>query len=345
MAWWKRAFGRSRGAPDDADAALRGALLHVLDREYDEAERLLEVACQLDSSSVEPYLALARLYRTRGEIGRAIRVHQNLLLRKDLAPDQTVTILADLAADFRRGGFLQRAVAAYEEVLSHDARHRDALTALVWLLSEVRDHTRAIEMARRLAKVDREAAQRAPDEATLLIESAEAALAQGRNDEARRAAKRALRKAPRAVKAWIVLGDIEAERGKARAARSAWGKVPGLDRRAASAVYPRLESSFAAAGRAADFEAQLRKLLAEHPSDGHARLALARMLAVRGEIEESLGELNRMLEADPDDLAVRAALGLILLSEGREAEAAKSHGELLSVLERLGMLRRPESLR
>ena len=55
--------------------------------------------------------------------------------------------------------------------------------------------------------------------------------------------------------------------------------------------------------------------------------------------------LNRMLEADPNDLAVRAALGLILLSEGREAEAAKSHGELLSVLERLGMLRRPESLR
>jgi len=345
MAWWKRAFGRDRRAPDDADAALRGALLHVLDREYDEAERLLEAACHLDSSGVEPYLALARLYRTRGEIGRAIRVHQNLLLRKDLAPEQTVTTLADLAADFRRGGFLQRSIAAYEEVLSHDANHRDALAALVWLCSEVRDHPRAIEMARRLAKVDRDAAQRVPDEATLLIESAEAALAQGRLDEARRAVKRALRRSPRSVKAWIVLGDIESERGKARAARSAWGKVPGLDRRAAAAIYPRLESSYAAAGHAAEFEALVRKLLDLQPSDGHARLALARALAVRGEIEEALGELNRLLEADANDLAARAALGMILLSEGRESEAAKSYGELLSVLEGLGMLRRPESLR
>jgi lipopolysaccharide biosynthesis regulator YciM len=345
MAWWKRAFGGSRRAPDDVDAALRGALLHVLDRELDEAERLIEGACRLDSSGVLPYLALAKLYRMRGEIGRAIRVHQNLLLRKDLEPPQQLAALADLAADFRRGGFLQRAIAAYEEVVAREPRHREALSALVWLLSDARDFERAIEMARRLTKVDREAAERVPDEAALWVSSAEAALAQGRADEARRAAKRALRRDPTSVRGWIALGEIESARGKARAARSAWQRVPKLDRRAAEAVYPRIEASFASQGRLADFEGWLRKLLEEEPGDEVARLALARALAARGETAEAQAELQRLLERDPDSLPVRGTLGRILLAQGGDGEAAKAHGELIDALERQGLLRRRESLR
>lgn len=345
MPWWKRALGKTRRAPDDVDAALRGALLNVLDRELEEAERLIEAACQMDSSGVDPYLALARLYRMRGEIGRAIRVHQNLLLRKDLDPRQTVAALADLAADFRRGGFLQRSIAAYEEVLAHDAGHLAALSALVWLLADARDYPRAIEMARRLAKLDRAAADRVPDEASLLVDSAEAAHAQGRNDEARRAAKRALRKSPRSVRGWVVLGEVEAARGKSRAALSAWQRVPKLDRAAGATVYPRLESLYGSLGRLADFETWLRKHLAEHPDDDPARIALANTLAARGEREAAEDELQHLLEKQPDDLVVRAALGRLLVSEGRDAEAAKSYGELLDLLDRKGLLRHRESLR
>lgn len=345
MAWWKRAFGGGRRVPDDADAALRGALLHVLDRELDEAERLIEAACRLDSSAVEPYLALARLYRMRGEIGRAIRVHQNLLLREDLTPGQQVSALADLAADFRRGGFLQRAIAAYEEVIARDPRRPEALSALVWLLADARDHERAIEMARRLAKLDREAAERVPDEASLWVDSAEAALAQGRNDDARRAAKRALRKDPGSVRGWVALGEIEAARGRTRAALSAWQRVPQLDPIAAQAVYPRIEASYAAQGRLAEFEAWLRKELAKRPDDDAARLALARALAARGEALQAQAELRALLERDPDSLAVRAALGRLLLVHGGDGEAAKAYGELLDLLERQGLLRRRESLR
>ena len=70
------------------------------------------------STAVEAHLALGRLYRMRGEVGRAIRVHQNLLLRSDLAREHMQTALEDLAEDFRQGGFLQRAIASYEEVLA-----------------------------------------------------------------------------------------------------------------------------------------------------------------------------------------------------------------------------------
>src|SRR6185295_12603507 len=129
-------------------------LLAVLERDHERSEALLVASAELDSSGVEPHLALARFYRTRGDIGRAIRLHQGLLLRRDLERDQRTSCLADLAADFRSGGFLQRAIASYEEVLSRDPRHVAALRALVKLYGDARDHARAIEMAKRLARIE-----------------------------------------------------------------------------------------------------------------------------------------------------------------------------------------------
>lgn len=344
MRWLPRALRRKR-APESADALLRDALLAVLARDLERAESLLAEAVRRDAKSVEPYLALGRLYRMRGEIGRAIRIDQNLLLRSDLSREQTLAALEDLAQDFKEGGFLQRAVASYEEVLARDARHRGALRALVSLLASVRDFPRALEMARRLARVSRPGeAAGVSDEADLWVESARAAQAEGRSTDARRAARRALRRDPRRVSAWVVLGEIEAERGRTRAALAAWAKVPALDRHSGPLVYTRLEATYAALDQARGFEDFLAGLLAERPDDPHARFALARALAARGEIEEAIAMLRGLLARDPDDLAVRGALGRLLLAEQRETEALKEYAELLDVLERHGMLHRREEL-
>jgi lipopolysaccharide biosynthesis regulator YciM len=334
MGLLSRVFGGDARAPRDVDAALRTALLAVLDRDWDEAERALVVAVRLDSEAVEPYLALARLFRMRGELGRAIRIHQNLLLRLDPRSRQGRAALADLAADFRQGGFLRRAIASYEELLAHEPRHRGALRALTRLHAEARDFPRAIEVARRLAKLEGQSA--GPAEAELRVGMAEAAQAEGRSDDARRALKQALRRDKGCVRAWIALGNLEAERGRAKAALAAWSKVPVLDRRSGPQVYPQLEATYAALDRAREFETVLRALLEERPDDPGARLALARHLAARGDLDAALAELRRVLERDPEQMEARATLGRILLSDHRDADAVKEYAELLDVLERRG---------
>ena len=335
---WRRWRERRRqGAPRDADEALRWALLAVLDSDHARAETLLARAAELDSSSLEPYLALARFYRQRGEVGRAIHVHQNLLLRDDLDPAQITAVLADLAADFRQGGFLRRAIAGYEEVIGRDPRHREALRALVSLLCDAREYRRAIEMQRRLSKLEKQTAP--AEEARIWVDMAEADRAAGRHDEARRAVSKALRANPRLVRAWLLEGELAAERGKSKAALAAWSKIPELDRRAGALVYPRLESAYAAQDRADEFADYLRQLLDAQPGDSQARLALARTLAARGETEEALAELRRLLERDPENLEARAELGRLLIAERRDSELGKEHAELLDSLERRGLLR------
>jgi lipopolysaccharide biosynthesis regulator YciM len=154
-----------------------------------------------------------------------------------------------------------------------------------------------------------------------------------------RAVKKALKKDRKSVDAWLVLGELEAERGRTRAALAAWERVPRLDRRAGPQVYLQLAATYAAVGRARDYEIYLRGLLEAHPEDTAARLALARNLAARGDVDGAIGELRRELARNPEDLEARGVLGRLLLSERRDLEATKEYGELLEVLDREGRAR------
>jgi lipopolysaccharide biosynthesis regulator YciM len=329
VAWLRRALSGTGGG---ADEALQEALRLVLDDDLDGAEEALSRVVRADSDEIGVYLALARLYRRRGETGRAIRIHQNLLLRGDLDAATRDRALLGLAGDFQRGGFLQRAIAAYEEVLDRHPREREALRALVRLHADARQGDRARALLRRLARVEGRDARE--EEAALWLESARAAHAEGRTEEARRDVKRALRRSAGLAEAWLELGALEAERGRTRAAIAAWRRVPDLDRGAAEAVYPRLEAAHASLGRSAEFEAWLRARIEADPDDAGARIALARALAARGEAEQALAETRAVLERDPENVRARMAVGRVLLQEGRDAEAAKALGALLDVLER-----------
>jgi lipopolysaccharide biosynthesis regulator YciM len=334
--WLRRAFARSAGrtavAGDPIVAALRAALGH----EWETAEALLSEVVRRDSGQVQVYLALAQLYRRRGELSRAIRIHQNLLLRSDLPPALRTEALLGLAEDFRRGGFLGRAVAAYREALDREPRDPRVLRALAGLYAESRDHAGALAMARRLARA--EGRRQPADEARLLVELAQTARADGRSEDAHKALKRALRRDPASAAAWAELGDLEAERGRTKRALAAWQRVPALDRRAAEPLYPRIEATYAALGRTRDFEAWIRGLVSERPEDASARMALFRSLAARGDSDAALTEVGALLERAPDHLPAQVARARLLLDEGRAGDAAKALADLVASLDRLGLV-------
>lgn len=342
MAWFGRDDEpRARGARE-VQSAFREALACLLAHDLDGAEEALASIVRGDSDQIEAYLDLAELYRTRGEIGRAIRMHQNLLLRSDLGAPDRDRALRGLAADFRQGGFLQRAIAAYEELLDRRPKDVEVLRALARLQADARNHERAIALQRRLDKLE-------PDvrggEAELLVEAAEAAQAEGRLDDARKLAKRAVRRGADQPRAHLLTGTLEAERGKLKQALAAWRRALDLDPRIGAEVYPRIESALSEAGREDDFKALLREMIEARPGDTTARLALVRFLAARGDAEEALGEATALIERDPDDLRARAARARAALAAGRDADALKALAALLEALDRQGHLSPTEALR
>lgn len=340
MRWPRWGRGRAGRGSAGSESPLVPALRAVLRQDWNQAEELLAEVVRRDSGRVEVYLALAELYRRRGDVARAIRIHQNLLLRTDLASARRTEALRGLAEDFRHGGFLGRAVAAYQEVLDRTPRDPEVIRILARLCAEARDHGRALALARRLA---RSGGTRASEEETeLLVELARSAQADGKSDEARRALKRALRRDKACAAAWAELAALDAERGRPKRALAAWQRAATLDRRGAGALYPRIEATYAALGRPRDFEKWLRQLVAEHPEDVEAQLALVRSLAARGEADGALAEVTALLERERDQLPAHVARARLLLDEGRDGEAAKALADLLASLERLGLLQVPE---
>jgi len=329
-----RSFVNRRRSPEssrrDFDALLQRALFAILEHDPETAERALSDAVRIDSDAIDAYVALCRFYRSRGEVGRAIRLHQNLLLRKDLDAAERVAILLELAQDFHAGGFLRRAVASFEEVISHEPRNRLALAALVDLLSDLHEFSRAIVLERRLCKLERRDRTR---EASLWARMGEHEREEGRAGSARKAGKTAVRRDRGCARAHVLLGRLEADRGRDKSALAAWSKVPELDRALAVPVYPMIEAAYAAIDRARDYEGYLRGLIERQPADDGPILALARYLTSRGDSDLALIELKRLLDRRPKNISARVVLGRSLLASGREDEVQSEYGSLLDLLE------------
>ncbi|CAM5211907.1 Lipopolysaccharide assembly protein B OS=Castellaniella defragrans OX=75697 GN=lapB PE=3 SV=1 [Castellaniella denitrificans] len=130
------------------DSYFKG-LNFLLNEQPDRAiDAFVEVA-KLDPELTELHFALGSLFRRRGEIERAIRVHQSLLSREDLPlPDRENAQLA-LAQDFLKAGMLDRAEQGFQAVLQ--TRHvLEALRALVRIHESEHDWDKAIDTVQQL---------------------------------------------------------------------------------------------------------------------------------------------------------------------------------------------------
>src|SRR5260370_8400010 len=83
-----------------------------------------------NADTIETHFALGSLYRRRGEVERAIRIHQNLLARAALAPEHREQALLALAQDYLRAGLLDRAEGLFQHVSAVPRLRASALGAL-----------------------------------------------------------------------------------------------------------------------------------------------------------------------------------------------------------------------
>ena len=329
MAWRKKGALKT-GA--DVERAWRRSLRAAVSEDWPAAETWLERIVEADSGDLDAYHALARLYRQQGAVGRALRMHQNLLLRSGLDRESRGEALLELARDFEVGGFRERAVAAYEELLNEQPRQVEVLERLVRLLHDLGDFPRALTLVRRLRRSDRECGDRLEQE--ILLSQARRLFEEGDHEGARKAIKRCLRRDKSCGRAWKMLGELEAERGKTARALEAWKRGVSADPGLGRELYPKIAAGFAARGKPEEFDRFLSGILKERPGDPAAAIALSRAHASRGDSKAAVEDLVRVLETTPELLELHAELGRLLIGVGQDAESLKAYANLLDVLER-----------
>ena len=86
----------------------------------DDASKAIETFSELikvNADTVETHIVLGNLFRSRGEVDRAIKIHQNLLARPDLSRKQRNLTVGELANDYLKAGLLDRAEALFKEMI------------------------------------------------------------------------------------------------------------------------------------------------------------------------------------------------------------------------------------
>ena len=327
---WRRKNAATKAT--EVELAWRRSLRAAVARDWPAAETWLERIVEADTKDLDAYLALARLYREQGAIGRALRMHQNLLLRSELNRSERAEALSELARDFEAGGYQERAAATYEEMFALQPRSAYVLERLVSLLHDLNEFPRALALVRRLRRRDRELGDRL--EVEILLSQSRSQSENGDHDGALKSIKRCLKRDKSSALAWLSLGALEAEHGKTDKALEAWKRGALADPTVAVLLYPKLAATFAARGKPEEFDRFLLTILAARPNDQAARIALARAKASRGDSMDSIEGLSRAIEVAPEHFGLRAELGRQLLAAGQEAEALKAYAELLDVVER-----------
>ncbi|OAN18299.1 hypothetical protein A3K86_05230 [Photobacterium jeanii] len=125
----------------------------LLSDQSDKAVDLFIELLQVDSETIDTHLALGNLFRSRGEVDRAIRIHQNLIARPNLTIDQRNLALQQLAKDYMAAGFLDRAEKIFHQLLDEPDHRKAALQQLLSIYQQTREWEKAIEMASQLVKM------------------------------------------------------------------------------------------------------------------------------------------------------------------------------------------------
>src|SRR6478609_5783782 len=178
--------------------------------QIDPAIEELSTAAEVAGDPLEIHLILGNLYREKGQVGRAIQEHQGLLQRPKLRKLEHANVLLCLGLDYRSGGFVDRAIEAFNEVLKLDPENRYALSNLEKLYEDQHQWEQAYAMREQLATLG-EGGSESPRHNEVLAflenEFGQAALRGGDFTEAARRFDAAIERDPRNVPAQLSLGD------------------------------------------------------------------------------------------------------------------------------------------
>jgi lipopolysaccharide biosynthesis regulator YciM len=279
----------------------------LLSDEPDKAVDTLIKMISVNNDTIETHIAMGNFFRHRGELDRAIRVHQNLISRDEINKKQEALALIELGTDYLLAGFLERAEGVFIQLLENDRHFKTAQQKLFSIYQVTKEWNKAVELASRALKVDSD------DEHLYLLlshfycEQALALIEEDNLDEAQSVLKKAVLIEGKQIRAWLELGKLAVKQERYTLAMDYLSEIPKRDIDWLSEAIPLLETS---ASKLGDWE-QLEKILEPYwQKCASSYIAKVNILANKGEVEPAVDTLLKQLQNHPTMRGFKALLSL-----------------------------------
>jgi lipopolysaccharide biosynthesis regulator YciM len=195
----------------------------LLNEEPDKAVDIFIKMLEVDSDTVETHLAVGKLFRRRGEVDRAIRIHQNLIARPQLNKACREQSLFELGQDYMSAGVLDRAERVFLDVVNIKEYAVPALRALLDIYQQEKAWETAIQIAQKLENATKKSMQ--PVIAHYYCELAEVGLQKGQGEQANQYLKQALDADQHCVRASLLQARMDMNKNEYKSALKALKKI------------------------------------------------------------------------------------------------------------------------
>ncbi|MBM3114229.1 lipopolysaccharide assembly protein LapB [Jeongeupia naejangsanensis] len=270
----KHVLSETRSLP----AAYFKGLNHLLNGETNRAVEVYVDIARHHAETIELQFSLGHLFRRRGELERAINMHQKLLERRELTDAQRQSAQFELAQDFMKAGLFDRAEALLNE-LQHSDYARQARTELLGMYELEKAWKKAIETAQQL-RDDSHSYQH--EIAQFYCELAEQSLTRSKKDEARAYLAQALETHRQCSRARLLRGEMAFAEQDYAAAIDEWLALESQEPHALALAMRQLMAAYDASGRGDEGTTLLLRLLKHYPELDVMDLAYERLMSLQG---------------------------------------------------------------
>ena len=263
--WAMGRFGErdEDNAPPPLNIDYLKGLNFLLNEQTDQAlEHFLRMV-RVDDKTIETHFALGSLFRRRGEVDRAIRIHQNIIARPDLASEQRDQALYSLAKDYLAAGLLDRAENLFARLAQGSRYQVQALEALCGIYEQEREWQKAIDASQRLAVLGGRSL--ALQTAHYYCELAEAAAKEKDYALARKYVKKAQSGRPRTMRGALTRAHIARDTDDNKTALKLYHRIIDENTYLIAEALPEIVSIYKRENAIADLESALQALLTKNP--------------------------------------------------------------------------------
>jgi lipopolysaccharide biosynthesis regulator YciM len=311
------------------DNAFFKGMQYLLSNDRDHAIEEFSKSVQVNSDTIETYVALGNLYRSKGDIERAIRIRQTIILRPNIDEKIKLRALFDMGLDYRKGGFLDRALETFMSVLKEQPLKLEALGEIEKIYEEMKDWENAYHIRQKISHLSK------GDHKHILAhhqaEIGKAYVDVGEFAKAKTFFQKAISIHKNCLDAYLHLGDLYFSTKDYKKAIETWMKVVKISPGFTFLAYRRLEGAYSKMKNLKPVEDFLKECT-QSCSDAFTHLALARYMYNEKEYKGALKELESALELNPYFWEARRFYGEIILAHGREEDALVSYRKLLTQL-------------
>ncbi|MBF7072857.1 lipopolysaccharide assembly protein LapB [Glaciecola sp. MH2013] len=303
----------------------------LLSDEPDKAVDTLMKMISVNNDTVETHIAMGNFFRHRGELDRAIRVHQNLISRDEISSRQESLALVELGTDYLLAGFLERAEGVFLQLLEQTQHFDLAQQKLFNIYQITKEWNKAIDLASASIQIT-------PNDKHLYVllshfycEQAKQLLEDGNSDEALTLLKKAIMVDGSQVRAWLDLGRIALQNDNYKEAFNYLSEVPKRDLDWLSEAIPLLEAWAAKT----DGWDELEKLIEPYwQKCASSYIAKVNIMAKKGQSEEAIDTLVSQLQKHPTMRGFKSLLKLYKADFSDNDKAQESLGHLDTLLDK-----------